>query len=64
MSTVSEAIVGVHCGLEIAAIVVITNVNLPDCMTKTSIEDVIATADHAGFKLAKLWERLIGDLSI
>jgi purine-nucleoside phosphorylase len=64
MSTVPEAIVGVHCGLEIAAIVVITNVNLPDCLTKTSIEDVIATAEHAGSRLASLWERLIGDLSI
>jgi len=34
MSTVSQAIVGVHCGLKILAIVVITNMNLPDCMGK------------------------------
>jgi purine-nucleoside phosphorylase len=38
MSTVSEAIVGVHCGLKIIAIVVITNMNLPDCMEPTSLE--------------------------
>jgi purine-nucleoside phosphorylase len=64
MSTVSEAIVGNHCGMEILAIVVITNVNLPDCMTKTSIEDVISTAEHAGSTLANLWEQIIADISV
>ena len=64
MSTVSEAIVGIHCDMEILAIVVITNVNLPDCMTKTSIEDVIATAERAGSTLANLWGQIIADLSV
>lgn len=64
MSTVSEAIVGIHCGMKISAIVVITNVNLPDCMTETSIEDVISTAGLAGSKLANLWEHIIADISI
>ncbi|MDY6974407.1 MAG: purine-nucleoside phosphorylase, partial [Thermodesulfobacteriota bacterium] len=62
MSTVQESIAGVHCGLKILAIVVITNVNLPDCMEKTSIEDVIATAQRAGPGLATLWESIIGRL--
>ncbi len=62
MSTVSEAIVGVHCGLKILAIVVITNMNLPDCMTATSIDEVIATAQASGAKLAVLWENIIGRL--
>ena len=62
MSTVQEAIAGVHCGLNILAIVVITNVNLPDCMKETSIEDVIAAAQQAGPRLATLWERIIGSL--
>jgi len=61
---VSEAIVGIHCGMKISAIVVITNVNLPDCMTETSIEDVISTAGLAGSKLANLWEHIIADISI
>lgn len=64
MSTVSEAIVGVHCGMAIMAIVVITNMNLPDCMEKTSIDDVITTAQHAGIKLACLWEKIIDSLPI
>jgi len=59
MSTVSEAIVGVHCGLKIIAIVVITNMNLPDCMEPTSLEKVIATAHRSGSELTILWKRII-----
>ena len=62
MSTVSQAIVGVHCGLKVLAIAVITNMNLPDCMGKTSIEDVIDVSQQAGPVLSDLWERIIGDL--
>ena len=62
MSTVAEVIVGVHCGLRIAVIVAITNVNIPDAMQKTSIEEVIATAEKAGPKLSLLWEKIIGAL--
>ena len=59
MSTVSEVIAGVHCGLRILAIVVITNVNLPDCMEKASIESILATAEASGSRLSSLWERII-----
>jgi purine-nucleoside phosphorylase len=59
MSTVLEVIVGVHCGMRILVIVAITNVNLPDCMKKTSIEEVIATAQEAGVKLVALLNQII-----
>lgn len=62
MSTVSQTIVGVQCGLKILAIVVITNMNLPDCMEKISIEDVIDVSRQAGPVLSDLWERIIGNL--
>jgi purine-nucleoside phosphorylase len=62
MSTVPEAIVGVHCGLSVGAIVVITNVNLPDCMAETSIEAVVAASEHAGSRLGALWEQIVGGL--
>ena len=62
MSTVSQAIVGIHCALKILGIVVITNMNLPDCMGKTSIEDVIDVSQQAGPVLSDLWERIIGAL--
>jgi len=59
MSTVTEAIVGAHCGLRILAIVAITNVNLPDCMEETSLEEVLENAGKAGPALADLWERIV-----
>jgi len=62
MSTVSETIVAVHCGISVLAIAVITNVNLADCMKKTSIEEVIAASRKAGPVLAGLWERIISNL--
>jgi purine-nucleoside phosphorylase len=64
MSTVSEVIVAVHCGIKIAVIVAITNVNLPDCMTKTSIEAVIEAANRAGPSLSHLWEKVIATLPL
>lgn len=62
MSTVSQTIVAVHCGLKVLAIVVISNMNLPGCMGKTSIEDVIEASLKAAPILADLWERIIGSL--
>jgi len=62
MSTVSEAIVAAHCGIKVIAIVVITNMNLPDCMKKTAIEEVISTAQKSGKSLSKLWEKIIRTL--
>jgi purine-nucleoside phosphorylase len=62
MSTVSEAIVGVHCGLKITAIVVVTNVNLPDNMEKISLDEVIAAAKNSGPTLTALWEKIIESL--
>jgi len=63
MSTVSEAIVGVHCGMKIMAIAAVTNVNLPDCMEETSVEQVIEAADGCGPKISKLWEAIVVGLS-
>ena len=59
MSTVPEVIAAVHCGMKILVIVAITNVNLPDCMKETSIEEVIAVAEKAGKKLAPLLKEII-----
>jgi purine-nucleoside phosphorylase len=59
MSTVMEAIAGVHCGLRVGAVVVITNVNRPESMEKISIDEVIAAAQEAGPVLGGLWETII-----
>ena len=63
MSTVTEAIAGVHCGLQILAIVVITNMNLPDCMEKTSIDDVIKISRQSGERLKELWGKIVRSLA-
>jgi purine-nucleoside phosphorylase len=62
MSTVSQTIVAVHCGLRVLTIALITNVNLPDCMEKISVEDVIEASRKAGPALSDLWGRIIGSL--
>jgi purine-nucleoside phosphorylase len=62
MSTVTEAIAAAHCGMKTACITAITNVNLPDCMKKTAIEDVIAAANSCGPSIALLWENILHEL--
>jgi len=54
MSTVLEAIAARHMGLELLGISCLTNVNLPDCMAETSLEEVLAAARAAQGKLAQL----------
>jgi purine-nucleoside phosphorylase len=58
MSTIPEAIVGVHCGLRILAFSAISNVNDPDCMKPASLEEILANASLAGRKLGKILERV------
>jgi len=54
MSTVTEVIAARHMGLDVLAISCLTNVNLPDCMAETTLEDVLATARRAEGDLARL----------
>ena len=62
MSTVPEVIAAVHCGIEVMTIAVITNVNLPDCMEKTDINDVINAAEKASPALASLCEAIVAKI--
>lgn len=59
MSTVMEVITAAHAGMDVLAISVITNVNLPDCYKPASVEQIIATADSAGEKLGRLFAGII-----
>jgi purine-nucleoside phosphorylase len=63
MSTVLEVIAAHHMGLEIAAISCLTNVNLPDCMAPTSLEQVIAQAGKASASLARLLAGMVGSIA-
>jgi purine-nucleoside phosphorylase len=59
MSTVPEVIVAVHGGMRVVGFSVITDRCLPDALRPARIEEIIATANAAGQKLALLIRRLL-----
>lgn len=63
MSTVAEAIVGVHAGLRLLGVSVISNVNLPDAMAPVAIEEIIRVVQEAGARLAALLEGVVAGLT-
>jgi len=54
MSTVPEAIVGVHHGLRILGISVLSNLNLPDATAPIALEEIVATVARAEPQLVEL----------
>ena len=62
MSTVQEVITAVHCGVQVLAIGVVTNVNSPDCMAPSVIEDIISVAENTSDILSVLWKSIIAEL--
>lgn len=58
-STVQEAIAGVHAGLAILGLSVITNLNLPDHPAPTTLEDVLAVAATAAPRLTTLIQTVV-----
>ena len=63
MSTALEAIAAHHMGVRILGLSCLTNKNLPDCMAEATIEDIIATAQTAGERLAKLLIAVVPDIA-
>jgi len=59
MSTIMEVITAVHAGMEVLAISVITNVNLPDCYKAAAVEQIIETANRSGKILSRLFEKIL-----
>ncbi|MCX7698602.1 MAG: purine-nucleoside phosphorylase [Candidatus Goldbacteria bacterium] len=59
MSTVPEVIVGVHCGLKILGISVITDMCDPDNLEPADINKIIKNAQDAEPKLTKLMKEVI-----
>jgi purine-nucleoside phosphorylase len=54
MSTVPEVIVGVHMGMEILGVSIVTDTCDPDHLAPCDIQEIIKTANEAGPKLDKL----------
>ncbi len=59
MSTVPEVITAVQVGLRTMAMAAITNVNIPDCMEVTSLEQVLNNAKIAEGKISAIISEVI-----
>jgi purine-nucleoside phosphorylase len=62
MSTVPEAIVGVHASMRVIGFSVITDMCLPDALEPAHLPDIIATANAAEKKLRVLVRRVVAEL--
>lgn len=62
MSTVPEVIVGVHMGMKILGVSVVTDLCDPDNLEPVDIKEIIQTANEAGPKLDKLIEGVISKI--
>jgi purine-nucleoside phosphorylase len=60
MSTVPEVIVGLHGGMRVLGLVVVTDMCLPDALEPATVEKIIAVAQRAEPQLAALLTRIIG----
>nr|WP_319392519.1 purine-nucleoside phosphorylase [uncultured Desulfobacter sp.] len=62
-STVMEAIAGVHAGMKILGISLITNINDPDAPEQTTLEAVVGTAAKASEKLSRIITGVVGQIA-
>jgi purine-nucleoside phosphorylase len=62
MSTVPEVIVGVHAGMRVLGLVVVTDQCLPDALEPASVERIIAVAQRAEPVLARLLTAIVAGL--
>jgi len=59
---VMENIAGVHAGMKVLGLSVITNINKPDAPEKVSVEAVIKTAENAAPKLDAILRGIVEQL--
>ncbi len=62
-STVMEAIAGVHAGMKILGVSLITNINNPDAPEQTTLEAVVETAAKASEKLNRIVTGVVEQLA-
>lgn len=61
-STVMEAIAGVHGGMKILGLAIITNINDPDVPQKATVEEIIHYAEKAAVNVGLILEDVVGTL--
>jgi purine-nucleoside phosphorylase len=59
MSTVQEVIVAVHCGMEVFAMSVITDLGIRDEENSITHQEVLDAANEAAPKLTSIFKQLI-----
>ena len=62
MSTVPEVIVGVHAGMRVLGLSVVTDECLPDALKPADIARIIATANAAEPKLTRIMKRVVEEM--
>ncbi len=62
MSTVLEVIAAHHMGLRVLGLSCLTNKNIPDCMEKTTLDEVVAMALRSGNELSRLLKAIVAEL--
>lgn len=62
-STIQEVIAGVHAGMNVLGLSVITNINNPDDPAPATLEGVIKTAGRTAPLLEKLIEKIVGEIN-
>jgi purine-nucleoside phosphorylase len=62
MSTVQEVIVAVHCGMEVFAMSVITDLGIRDEENEITHQDVLDAANEAAPKLTAVFKKMIENL--
>lgn len=62
MSTVQEVIVAVHCGMEVFAMSVITDLGIRDEENEITHQDVLVAANEAAPKLTAVFKKMIENL--
>lgn len=62
MSTVSEVIVAIHCGMKVFGMSVITDIGIREEMNTITHEEVLEAANAAAPKMAFIFKELLGQL--
>lgn len=64
MSTVPEVIVGVHCGLRMLGVTIVTDACFPDSLKPANIHEIIATANRSEPLLTRVLKRVIREAKL
>jgi purine-nucleoside phosphorylase len=62
MSTIPEVLVAIHQGMKVLGFSIVTDLCFPEALSPVSIEEIIAVANTAEAKLARLVKEILARL--